>query len=65
MPSEKNKLRAWLFEQKDGRWSLSRIRANRKLIENIKSIESAKYIARLIGYKIVKIFNYEDWIKKE
>lgn len=49
------KKHAWLFEQKDGKFSLLRQVSNPRLIEDIRSIEDAEVIASLINYKIIKI----------
>ena len=60
MPRKKQ---AWLFEQKDGRWSMLRKVINPKLIEDIDSIKDAQSIADLLNYKIVKIV-YSDKSKE-
>jgi|13_taG_2_1085334.scaffolds.fasta_scaffold304040_2 hypothetical protein len=54
------KKHAWLFEQKDGKFSLLRKVSNPRLIEDIKSIEDAEVIACLINYKIVKIVYLDE-----
>ncbi len=58
--SYRRKKHAWLFEQKNGKFSLLRQVSNPRLIEDIKSIEDAEVIAQLIGYKIVKVVPYTE-----
>ena len=59
MPYGKKK-HAVLFEEKNGKFSLLRRVPSTRLLEDIESIEDAEVIARLLNYKIVKIYYLDE-----
>tara|TARA_R100000008_G_C3512301_1_gene129453 strand:+ start:565 stop:747 length:183 start_codon:yes stop_codon:yes gene_type:complete len=59
MPYGKKK-HAALFEEKNGKFSLLRRVPSSRLLEDIESIEDAEVIARLLNYKIVKIYYLDE-----
>tara|TARA_Y100000004_G_C8885776_1_gene399659 strand:+ start:779 stop:961 length:183 start_codon:yes stop_codon:yes gene_type:complete len=51
---------SWLFEQKDGLWKLFRADDAPNPIKDLPNIQTAKTLAKLLNYKIVKTVHLKD-----